>query len=234
MLRKHLAFQFQTKEVKDSGEFSGYAAVFDNTDYYRDVIRPGAFAASIADWKKRGKLPPLLWQHDSYCPIGPHLDMVEDEKGLFITARLLVDDVPEAKKAHALLKNKVIDGMSIGFDIAEGGAAFDGKLNIWNLTKLNLWENSLVTFPANEEALVEAVKSSLATGTLPAPSEFEGFLRDVGFTKRAAKVLTSHGYKGLRDAGLTSRDAESDDIQQPGALSADLSELSNYLKRYSK
>jgi HK97 family phage prohead protease len=230
MRHKKLAFRLETKELKDTGEFTGYAAVFDNVDFYRDVIRRGAFTESIADWKKRGKLPPLLWQHDPYCPIGPHTDMYEDEKGLYIAAKLLIDDVPQARAAYALLKNKVIDGMSIGFDIAEGGSQYDGKTNIWNLTRLNLWENSLATFPANDEALVEEVKTILSAGKLPSPSEFEGFLRDVGFTRRAAKVLTSQGYAGLRDAGLSPRDAESDDIQPGATLGTALDELTNYLK----
>lgn len=231
MRHKRLAFRLETKELKDTGEFTGYAAVFDNVDYYRDVIRRGAFTESIADWKKRGKLPPLLWQHDPGCPIGPHTDMYEDEKGLYVAAKLLIDDVPQARAAYALLKNKVIDGMSIGFDIAEGGAQYDGKTNIWNLTRLTLWENSLATFPANDEALVEEVKTIVAAGKLPTPSEFEGFLRDVGFTRRAAKVLTSHGYKGLRDAGLPLRDAEGDDVQPTDALGIDLTELSTYLNQ---
>lgn len=225
---RKLAFPFVTKEVKDTGEFTGYASVFDNMDYYRDVIRKGAFLDTIAKWKKLGRFPPLLWQHMAACPLGPHLDMYEDDHGLYVHARLLVDEIPQAKQAHALLKAKVIGGMSIGFDVMEDGADYDGKTNVWNLTALELWENSLVTFPANEEAQVDEVKSILASGKLPAPSEFEGLLREAGFTRSQAKWITSKGYVGLRDAGLPLREAEGDDTK-----SVDLSELSNYLKRYA-
>lgn len=226
MHRKHLTFPFQTKELKDTGEFTGYASVFDTIDYYRDVIRKGAFAQTIADWKGKGKLPPLLWQHDARQPIGAHLDMYEDEKGLYIKGKLLVDDIQQAKEAHALLRNGVISGMSIGFDVADEGMDYDGKTNVWNLTKLNLWENSLVTFPANPDAQVEEVKSILAGGKLPPPSAVEGLLRDAGFSRKQAAFITSHGYTGLRDSGLPLRDAEG---ESKGAVLASLNELSNYL-----
>jgi uncharacterized protein len=233
MNRKHLTFPFHTKEVKESGEFSGYASVFDKIDYYRDVVRRGAFTKTIAAWKQKGKLPPLLWQHNAQMPIGPHLDMYEDEKGLFVVGKLLIADIEKAREAHALLKAGVISGMSIGFDVADNGMEFDGKTNVWNLNELELWENSLVTFPANEAAQVEEVKTTLASGKLPAPSEFEGFLRDAGFTRKQARYIASKGYTGLRDAGLPLRDAEDND-EPEAAKAVDLSplaDLSAYLQR---
>src|SRR5688572_16149522 len=122
---KHRTYAFQTKEVKDSGEFTGYASVFDTVDFYRDVVRPGAFRESLADWKKKGKFPPILWQHMSAQPLGPHLDMYEDEKGLYVHGQLLIGEIEKAREAHALLKAKVISGMSIGFNVPEDGAAYD-------------------------------------------------------------------------------------------------------------
>lgn len=229
MIRKHLAFPFHVKELKNTGEFTGYASVFDKMDWYRDVVKKGAFAKSLAAWEKKGKLPPLLWQHKSDMPIGPHLAMHEDNTGLWVHAQLLIDEIdanPEARKAYGLLRRKVISGMSIGFDISEDGMEYDGKTNVWNLVELDLWENSLATFPANEDAQVDEVKSILAGGKMPSPSEFEGFLRDAGFSRRQAKYIAGNGYTSLRDAGLPLRDAE----ETKGVT--ELSELANYLKRY--
>lgn len=207
---KHRTFPFHVKQVGTDGTFSGYASVFDKIDYYGDVIRPGAFAKSLAVWKDQGKYPPLLWQHMSYMPIGPHLNMVEDGHGLYVEAELLKDDVQQAREAYALLKRKVISGMSIGFDIPDGGMEFDGKLNVWNITEVDLWENSLVTFPANEGAQVDEVKAILRAGNMPTLAEFEDLLRDAaGFTRKQAKIIAGRGYKELlRDAEAPLRDAE--------------------------
>ncbi len=46
--------------MKDTGEFAGYASVFDKMDWYGDVVRPGAFAKSLAKWKAKNALPPIL------------------------------------------------------------------------------------------------------------------------------------------------------------------------------
>jgi uncharacterized protein len=225
---KHRTYPFHVKEVSDTGEFTGYASVFDVLDYYGDVIRRGAFERTLAEWKKKDAFPPLLWQHMPGVPLGPHLEMREDDKGLFVRGQLLMDVIEKAREAYHLLKRKVIRGMSIGFDIFEDGATYDGKANVWNLTSLDLWENSIATFPANTEATVLDVKTIIGTGKLPTPVEFERHLRDAGFSRSAAKHIVSQGYKSLRDAGLPLRDAEG-----AKGKTVDLTELSNYLQRYA-
>ena len=47
--------------------------------------------------------------------------------------------------------------MSIGYSVPDGGAAFsrDGKRQ---LNRIDLFEGSLVTFPANDEARIDSVK----------------------------------------------------------------------------
>lgn len=223
---RHRTYPFLLKGVSDSGEFEGYASVFDNIDYYGDVIRRGAFERTLAEWKKKDALPPVLWQHMSGVPLGPHLEMREDDKGLFVRGKLLMDVIEKAREAYHLLKNKVVRGMSIGFDIFDGGQTYDGKTNVWNLTGIDLWENSIVTFPANDQATVTQVKSILEGGKLPPPSVFEALLRDAGFTRKHAAWITSHGYTDLRDSGPPLRDAE---VESKGV---DLSELHTYLQRY--
>lgn len=202
MKTKHLQIPLEIKSVSETGVFSGYGSVFHNEDSYGDVVRPGAFKKSFAEWAKKGRLPPMLWQHDRREPIGVFTKMVEDEKGLFVEGRLLIDDIPQARAAYALLKEKALGGMSIGY--REILIEQDHDEKVTNLLELDLWEVSVVTFPANEEATVDSVKSALAGGGLPTLPEFEKFLRDAGFSKSQSVAIASHGLRQLlRDADDT-------------------------------
>lgn len=199
---KNLQIPLEIKSVSETGGFSGYGSVFHNEDSYGDVVRPGAFKKSLAEWAKKGRLPPMLWQHDRREPIGVFTKMVEDEKGLFVEGRLLIDDIPQARAAYALLKEKALGGMSIGY--REILIEQDHDEKVTNLLELDLWEVSVVTFPANEEATVDSVKSALAGGGLPTLPEFEKFLRDAGFSKSQSVAIASHGLRQLlRDADDT-------------------------------
>ena len=193
MNKKDLSFEI--KAVSDDGLFSGYASVFDNVDSYGDIVRKGAFVESIGEWEAKGKMPPILWNHDPSDPIGVYTKMQEDDKGLFVEGRLLIDDVPRARQTHALMKAGVIDGLSIGYRVKE--YLYNVDEEVTDLIKLSLREVSIVTFPANPETRIEAVKSRLDAGELPTLSEFEKFLREAGFSKSQATAIAGHGLRKL-------------------------------------
>lgn len=203
MKLKHRQVPFHFKAVKDDGSFEGYASIFGNTDAYRDVVIPGAFADSLVNWQQQDAMPPVLWQHQSYSPIGATTAIAEDGKGLVVAGQLLIKDVQQAREAFALAKAKVVRGLSIGYDPVE--EEYDGKTNVNRLIKVDLWEYSFATFPANTEATITAVKSLLAAGELPSLPEFEDSLREaLGYSRSQAKAIASHGLKFL----LEQRDAD--------------------------
>ena len=193
MNKKDLSFEI--KSVSDDGLFSGYASVFDNVDSYGDIVRKGAFVESIGEWESKGKMPPILWNHDPSDPIGIYTKMQEDSKGLYVEGKLLIDDVPRAKQTHALMKAGVIDGLSIGYRVKE--YLYNVDEEVTDLIKLSLREVSIVTFPANPETRIEAVKSRLDAGELPTLPEFEKFLREAGFSKSQATAIAGHGLRKL-------------------------------------
>ena len=193
MNKKDLSFEI--KAVSDDGFFSGYASVFDNVDSYGDIVRKGAFVESIGEWEAKGKMPPILWNHDPSDPIGVYTKMQEDEKGLYVEGKLLIDDVPRAKQTHALMKAGAIDGLSIGYRVKE--YLYNVDEEVTDLIKLSLREVSIVTFPANPETRIDAVKSRLDAGELPTLPEFEKFLREAGFSKSQATAIAGHGLRKL-------------------------------------
>lgn len=188
------SFNLKIKAVQEDGFFSGYGAVFGNVDWYNDVILPGAFAKSLEKWAEKNKMPPVLWNHNDGEPIGVYTNIYEDEKGLFVEGRLLIDDVPRAKSTHALLKAGAIDGLSIGYKTKKANQQTNG---IRELIELDLGEISIVTMPANEESLITSVKSKLEEGELPSLSEFEKFLRESGFSKSQATAIAGKGLRHL-------------------------------------
>lgn len=184
---KFKSFDFDVKSVNEAGVFTGYGSVFGNVDEGRDIVMKGAFAESLAARSAKGRKLPILWQHRSGEPIGVYEDVKEDDHGLLMTGRLLVEDVQRAKEAHALMKAGAVTGMSIGYGVVDD--AFDAKAQVRYLKKLNLYETSIVTFPMNDEARVGVVKSMqdmLSRGDMPSQREFEDFLRESGFSKTFA------------------------------------------------
>ena len=196
MLRtKRLNRPFEIKSVSDEGTFSGYGSVFGVVDSYRDVVIKGAFARTLDAWKAKGGMPALLWQHRWDEPIGVWSKMVEDDHGLYVEGQLALK-TQRGAEAHELLKLKAIRGLSIGFNIGADGFEYDKTTDAYLLKQVDLWETSLVTFPANEEATVEEVKTAINGG----PKEIERLLRDAGFSRTQAKALLADGLRGLRDA----------------------------------
>ncbi len=179
----------------------GYASVFNGVDSYGDTIVKGAYAAAIKAAGTRGI--PMLHQHDPDRVIGRWLAMKEDDKGLVVEGTLTPDH-SLANDVYASLKAGHVDGMSIGYRIPPGGSS-ERADGVRVLKKIDLREISIVTFPADGAARVDAVKAVDHT-----EREFERLLlrvmRDAGveFSRSEAIALMRDGYKGLiakRDAG---------------------------------
>lgn len=183
--REVRSFALQIKAAGDDGTVEGYGSVFGVRDNYDDVIAKGAFVQSLKDHKAAGTMPAMLWQHDADKPIGVWTEMVEDEKGLRIKGQLAMETI-KGKEAHALLKMGALNGLSIGFMSKEW--AYDRETEVRTLTAIDLWEVSLVTFPANEKARVTNVKSADEMAT---PKDAEKALRDAGFSKSDATAFVS-------------------------------------------
>ena len=183
--RQIRSFAFSVKATGDDGTVEGYGSVFGVRDNYDDVIAQGAFLASLAAHKTAGTMPAMLWQHDSSEPIGIWTEMIEDAKGLRIKGQLALDTV-RGKEAHALLKLGALNGLSIGFMSKQW--TYDRDSEVRTLTEIDLWEVSLVTFPANQKARVTNVKSA---DELATPKDAEKTLRDAGFSKSDALAFVS-------------------------------------------
>lgn len=199
--KKRLDIPFEIKSISDSGAFTGYGSVFGVKDSYSDIVIKGAFTNSLNQWKEKGRLPALLWQHKMDEPIGYYTKMVEDENGLYLEGQLLIDDDPLAKRAHAHMRAKSLSGLSIGYVLNDYD--YDKEKSAFILKDIDLWEVSVVTFPANDEARIDNVKSIFESGDIPPPREIERVLRDVGLSRTQAKAFMSEGYSSLKQRDVS-------------------------------
>lgn len=162
-------FTAHLEQRSDDGmTFTGYAAVFnsDSEDMgFIERIAPGAFKKSL---KSRNRIM-LLANHNPEKPLastrGGTLKLWEDEKGLPVEATL--PDTSTGRDYSVLLREKIIDSMSIGFRTIKDHWEDDRR----TLLEVELHEVSIVTFPAYE-ATTAAVRSydqlADATGQDPA------------------------------------------------------------------
>jgi uncharacterized protein len=200
-MRDYLDLAFEIKSVKDDGTFAGYGSVFGVVDSYQEIVAPGAFTESL-----QSRMPSLLWQHRSGEPIGVWPSVKEDNIGLHVEGKLALKTARGAE-AYELLKMGAISGLSIGFMTRED--SYDKLTGIRTLKKVDLWEVSLVTFPANDSARISQVKSIESIQTYAAA---EAHLRESGgFSKREALALVA------RIKSLQGR-SDSDELGELSAL----------------
>lgn len=216
--RRVLTFEVRaTEEAGDERTFEGYGSVFDAVDAMGDAVAKGAFRKSLATWRKRKKLPKLLLQHgggffgggaEDLVPIGKWTDMREDDVGLFVRGRLFDTGTDRANDTYAALKEGELDGLSIGFRTKK--SKLDEETQIRTLTEIELWEVSLVTFPANDPARVTDVRSG---NELPTERDFERWIRrEGGFSDAQAKVIIAKGYRQVRREAIPPADIACGDV----------------------
>ncbi len=162
-------------ELDASGsELAGYASVFDRpyrvTDAlgtYDEIVRPGAFAASL---RARSPIVQISHGHDpavGSAPIAELLHAAEDSTGFFLRARLF--DVPAPHLVREGLRSGAISGASFRFTIPAGVDRWRGTTTR-EVLRADVVELGPVVWPVSPHASV-ALRRRLRrfTGTSTAP-----------------------------------------------------------------
>lgn len=190
------ALDIDLKALTDQGEFEGYASTFGNVDRGGDIVVQGAFAESLQ--QRPAPKVKMLLHHDSRRICGTWTDMSEDPRGLRVKGKLLLTTT-DGKETYELMRAGALDAMSIGYRTLVD--EIDRTTGVRKITKADLLEVSLVTFPMNERATVSTVKA-LDKFTTQDWRDIEATLRDEGLS-RADAVKAVSGLKNWlqRDAG---------------------------------
>ena len=137
----------------EKGIIKGYASMFNNKDSDGDIITKGAYSKTLQENSERIA---FLYQHNMNQPIGKPLSMKEDERGLFIEAK--ISDSSLGKDVKTMVTEGILKEFSVGFiPIKEE----QGAANVNYIKEIKLFEFSLVTLAANPLAQVTEFKLSL-------------------------------------------------------------------------
>lgn len=188
------SFDFELRgEGGDGLTMEGYAAVFNSPTKIRDAqgefqetILPGAFKRSLSE-----RAPVLQWDHGrdpsvGTAPIGDIADLREDDRGLFVRARLY--DHSSTERVRMAIKGKSIKGMSFRFGVPDGGESWSKRdgMDQREIRDADVHELGPVVFPAYKSTSV-SVRDLLATLD---PDEYRELIRELAAELRRAPDLS--------------------------------------------
>ena len=157
--------ELQTRAEPDAQDMyiEGYFAVFgQETELWPgayEEIAPGAFDETLGNDIR------ALINHDATLVLGRNkagtLELKTDSYGLWGRIKINPNDT-DAVNLYERVKRGDVDQCSFGFNIIEEGKEWreDGTVK-WRLIKVDLHEVSICTFPAYEEAGVQARKAEV-------------------------------------------------------------------------
>ncbi|WP_053612053.1 HK97 family phage prohead protease [Streptomyces sp. XY533] len=172
------------------GQFVAIVSVFGNEDSVGDVVRPGAFTETLAQWDAKGDPIPVIWSHawgDPFAHVGVVVKAVETLQGLEVTGQ--IDDLdtnPTSAQVYRLLKGRRVTQFSFAYDVKEGAWVEDDQHpwgGYYELRRLKLHEVGPCLVGANQETELLAAKAhGLARGA------------------KAGRVLSQANYDSLSKA----------------------------------
>ena len=152
--------EWEMREAGDGMSFAGYAAVFNSPSQplpFTETIAPGAFSRTLGS---RNNVR-MLMNHNPEKVLSSTrsgtLRLSEDSHGLRTEATL--PQTTFGRDASIMLRTGLLDQMSFGFSVPPGGDVWSEDGSTRELREINLFEVSIVTFPAYEatSAQVRAV-----------------------------------------------------------------------------
>ncbi len=172
------------------GQFLALVSVFGNEDSMGDVVRPGAFTETLAEWSAKGDPIPVIWSHnwgDPFAHLGTVVRATETLEGLEVLGQ--IDDLgvnPTADQVYRLLKGRRVTQFSFAYDEIESAWVKDDENRwggYWELRKLRLHEVGPCLVGANQETELLAAKAA-------------GLVRGA----KAGRVLSQANYDTLKSA----------------------------------
>lgn len=155
---------YKTIQLKadEAGKISGFFSTYDKTpDSYGDIIEPGAFTGTIERRKATGHPFPMCFNHDFSAVIGAIETIEERENGPYIEGGFL--DTQLAQDVRKMCLSGAIWQFSFAYEVLKrrDPTEEEKKAGVMNvLQELEVFEISVVTVPANQNAVATEVKGA--------------------------------------------------------------------------
>ena len=155
---------YKTIQLKadEAGKISGFFSTYDKTpDSYGDIIEPGAFTGTIERRKATGHPFPMCFNHDFSAVIGAIETIEEKENGPYIEGGFL--DTQLAQDVRKMCLSGAIWQFSFAYEVLKrrDPTEEEKKAGVTNvLQELEVFEISVVTVPANQNAVATEVKGA--------------------------------------------------------------------------
>lgn len=155
---------YKTIQLKadEAGKISGFFSTYDKTpDSYGDIIEPGAFTGTIERRKATGHPFPMCFNHDFSAVIGAIETIEEKENGPYIEGGFL--DTQLAQDVRKMCLSGAIWQFSFAYEVLKrrDPSEEEKKAGVTNvLQELEVFEISVVTVPANQNAVATEVKGA--------------------------------------------------------------------------
>jgi HK97 family phage prohead protease len=202
----------EIKNLSAMGEVTFYASVFGNKDYGGDIVEKGAFSKTITENNKNIR---HFKHHDSTQMVGVVKSLIEDDKGLLVTSKLILKTQLGAEtyeEYKAMLEAGKSMDHSIGYNVIKKEDRNDSRL----LKELRLMEVSTLTaWGMNNQAQTVTVKSfeQLDLNELLTEEKYYKALLNCKFTD--AKLDNIQGLYDYLKSLITERAAESTQGDEP-------------------
>lgn len=163
--------------------FEGLASTWER-DLGDDIIHRGAFKNTLAEWRSSGRMLPLIDQHNYgsvRAAVGKLLDGKETKDGLW-TKWEIIPGV-DGDEIMNRLKGGFIDSMSIGYKPIKWEMEADESARwgeVRHLKEVELREVSLVLWPMNPGARIDADSIKAACSTIEDPKALRGLASHIG------------------------------------------------------
>lgn len=148
------------------GQFTALVSVFGNVDSLGEVVMPGAFTDTLAQWQAKGDPIPVVWSHqwsDPMSHIGEVLEAKETDQGLEVTAQLDMSN-PTAVQVFKLLKDRRVTEFSYAGEESDFKVVDSPEGPIIQVGKVDLIELGPCLKGANPATVLMSTKSQDETG----------------------------------------------------------------------